>query len=84
MLYSPDCDGHYEGEVTEPLWFVTRDLTLTGKRWWWVNAALRNEKVLSSKEHSTHRELWAGGRGHREKYTGLASSPVIFLTENDP
>lgn len=43
-----------------------------------------NEKVLSSKEHSTQRECWAGGRGHGEKYAGLASSPVIFLTENEP
>lgn len=42
-----------------------------------------NEKVLSSKEHFTQRELWAGGKGHGEKYTGLASSPVVFLTEDD-
>lgn len=44
----------------------------------------KNKKVLSSKEHSTQRELWAGGKDHGEKYTGLGSSPVIFLTEDDP
>lgn len=43
-----------------------------------------NEKVLSPKEHSTLRDLWPGGRGHRGKYTDLASSPVIVVTENDP
>lgn len=43
ILYNLSYDGCYEGEVTEPLSVIMRDLTSIGKRQWLVKAALRKK-----------------------------------------